>query len=235
MPWPKVKVSPVDGNVRDSMDIAIKVNMVTQPTDMVASIERETSKFMTDILHSAAGPVKNKLSEAISVAIRSSPEAISMIEGELKQQLGLLDASPIISDIVKALQTSMMFDVEPAIYSGGRLSGGYSIGISQKDFRDVLNISDSSYVTKNNITVSWLSWLLFYGDIPIIYGYKLVSDPNNSSNSRTGAVMVKDPGGSWGIPSQYSGIESDNFIIRALLNVEHDINNIILEEFRKRI
>jgi hypothetical protein len=43
-------------------------------------------------------------------------------------------------------------------------------------------------------------------------------------------ILVKDPGGRWGVPTQYAGTQKDNFLTRALIPLEDEIEDIVKRE-----
>jgi hypothetical protein len=215
------------------LKVEVKVDVVTRPEDMVRSIMDEYANHMNFVLSAGKPKIAYKLTQRIAQLIEESPEMQSLVGGKLQQELGVTDPKEAISDIVGALQHSMVVDYDLVRYSGDIITdGGYTIMVSRSDFQDVLSISGGSYNTANNVNISWLSWLLFSGDTPIIFGYRIKYDPTDPQYTRTGALMVKDPGGAWGIPTEFSGTRDNNFVIRALAPLENDIQDFISEELR---
>jgi hypothetical protein len=183
-----------------------------------------------------ASAVKDKIKDKIAELIWASPEIESLISGQLSKELGLANAEPIVVDIIAKIQQAMQFTIEHVnSYNGRLVGGGYIIEVLRGDFSEVLSIPDAAYTTTNNVLIPWLNWLLFAGDSPLIYGYKVVLNPNNAQNSRTGAVMVKSGAGAWTIPQQNAGTLDNNFLTRALANLGDEIEKIVSEEIIQRI
>ena len=61
----------------------------------------------------------------------------------------------------------------------------------------------------------WLKWLLLNGAGPIIMKYHITQGdyPGNQSRSRK-AIMTE--GGTWGVPTEYSGTEDNNWVTQAM-------------------
>ena len=205
--------------------------------ELTQAILTDTADYINSVLRSSADTVKSQILDKIEESIWAAPEVQSLLNGELGQELGVVNAKPIVSDIIEQVKGAMNFTIDPAIAFSGRLvGGGYIVEVLRKDFTEVLSTPDAAYVTKNNVFIPWLNWLLFAGSSPLIYGYRIVLNPNNPTNSRTGgAIMVKTAGGSWAVPQDYAGTQENNFLTRALANLGTDIDKIITEELAKRI
>lgn len=213
----------------------LTVNLVQTEQELVELIMSQYKEYINNALRGAAMPVRRRITDAIRAAILTSPEINSLLNGELKQSFGLTSPQQVVDNIISALLNSMTFTQENVQSIGSRIiSGGYTVEISRSDFRDVLGIPDATILSKNNITIPWLNWLLFAGDSPVIIGYVIKTDMT-SPNSRAGAIMVRKPGGSWGVPSEFAGTVTDNFITRALLPLQDEIGDILQEEISRRL
>jgi hypothetical protein len=191
---------------------------------------------MNRALTSASIVIRRKLLDKIGELILAAPETNDLINGDLGEELGLIDASAFIDTMIQAIQNSVSFTTERVGYIGTRfVSGGYEIGILKSDYSDILSLSGASYNTDNGVNIPWLNWLLLAGDSPVIYGWRIDFNPHNTGASRTGVIMVRDPGGSWGVPSQYSGVQDDNFLTRALNSIVNDIDAIVRDEVERAI
>lgn len=184
-----------------------------------------------DILTSSANIVRQRIVNKIEDAIRGSGEIQSLINGKLKQEIGLVNGDAAVSQIVVAVQNSMRFEVTPLRVSGTRITGGgYEIQILREDFREVLNTDSASYITENNAIIPWLEWLLFAGTASVIIGYKILYDPQKSEFSRTSGPIMVPSNGSWGVPAEFSGTGNNNILTRALSNISSEIDEIINSE-----
>lgn len=214
----------------------LTVRLEQSESDIVNYIMADLAQSFTASLRNAAPSILNRVSDIIAVAVYASPEMDSIINGRLREELGIADARPIVDQIISMLQQNIEFSIDPVNVVGGRfVSGGCTIKILRSDFADVLSIPDATYLTQKRITIPWLNWLLFAGDSPVIYGWRIKLDPNNPLASRTGAIMVKSPGSTWGVPSEFAGTMDDNFLTRAFADVTADIEGIVLSELNQRI
>ena len=99
------------------------------------------------------------------------------------------------------------------------------------DFSDVLGTDYASvYDTVRGYSLPWLQWLVFYGNIPIIDDYQVVMV--NTRASRTGRAIMRKSGGSWRVPSEFSGTMADNWITRAIESKSAEINSLLERSFK---
>lgn len=215
------------------MDLTVKVQQSDK--QLISMILADYADKINNVFSAAAASVKSAILDKISEAINNSSEVASLLGGDLQKELGLANPLPIVADLIRAIQESMQFSVDRVMVVNDRLvGGGYDINILPSDYRDVLSISDASYVTDKNVVIPWLNWLLFAGEAPLIYGFRIVLNPNASGNSRTGAIMVKS-NGAWSIPGEFAGTAEDNFLTRAFANINEEISDIIMQEIDKRM
>jgi hypothetical protein len=216
--------------------VQFTVTILTPDADIIDNIMSEMTVVMNRALTSASIVIRRKLLDKIRELILVAPETNDLINGDLGKELGLIDASAFIETMIQAIQNSVSFTTERVGYIGTRfVSGGYEIGILKGDYSDILSLSGASYNTDNGVNIPWLSWLLLAGDSPVVYGWRIDFNPKNASASRTGVIMVRDPGGSWAVPAQYSGVQDDNFLTRALSSIVNDIDIIIRDEVERAI
>jgi hypothetical protein len=212
------------------------MDVITTEYEITSNIMAEYATHLTEIFRAIKPIIETRIKEKIAELIWASPETESLISGDLKKHLGIIDAKGTIQEIINMIQNSMELLVEPINYSGTHFStGGFIIKVLKSDFQDILSTSNSSYITRTgNTNIPWLSWLLFAGNSPLIYGYRIEFNPHNIENSRTGAIMVKNPGGIWSIPDEHAGTQENNFLTRALTSLENEIDIIIKDEISKR-
>ena len=209
--------------------IYAEVKLDTNVQEMQRAILEQFAEYLNDSLNSCYQNIDKMLKDKIRELLLADPASQSLISGELRKNLGVRDGASIINDMISALIDSVEFTISKPIVQGSNIVGGYNIKVSRGDFQDVLGVQGANYSTTNGVEIPWLSWLLFSGDNEIIYGYRLELNPDNPQNSRTGAIMVKTPGRSWGVPNEFAGTITDNFITRALSALEDEIPRIIEE------
>jgi hypothetical protein len=191
------------------------MDVITTEYEITSNIMAEYATHLTEIFRAITPIIETRIKEKIAELIWASPETESLISGDLKKHLGIIDAKGTIQEIINMIQNSMELLVEPINYSGTHFSTG-------------------GFTRTGNTNIPWLSWLLFAGNSPLIYGYRIEFNPHNIENSRTGAIMVKNPGGIWSIPDEHAGTQENNFLTRALTSLENEIDIIIKDEISKR-
>ena len=77
-------------------------------------------------------------------------------------------------------------------------------------------------------SATWLSWLLFKGN-DIFITDSQIATVKQTDFSRTGTVIMIQPSNSrgFGVPSEFSGVEEDNWFHRTLLPAQSDVADLI--------
>jgi hypothetical protein len=202
------------------------MSLLTPESEIVAQISEQWRVYLNDGLRAASNNVKKRLLERVRELILANTTSQNLMTGDLAKELGIIDGRAIMEEIISIIQNSIEFEFQP-IMSDFR--GGYTVRVLKMDFQDVLSMPDAAYVSNNGILIPWLNWLLFAGQSPVIYGYRVQMNPNNPNNSRTGAIMVKDSG-AWSVPAVDAGTQDDNFLTRALESLDEEIKDIIQQE-----
>lgn len=200
------------------------------PAEFKKHVRREISLRINNNLPRIAAAVEFSLRTLIYEKISSSPEYDSVSNSQLKFQLGLPDGAKRIGDILQIWINNI--SVVPLPAGGSGFLGGLDIGLIQSDYSDVLSSSSAEFVTEKGTTLRWLKWLLTEGSSPIVLGYRFTAASSFGSRSRTGkGLMIKRSASGWSIPPQFAGTESNNFVTRALSDLEDNIDNIVTREF----
>jgi hypothetical protein len=202
------------------------MSLLTPESEIAAQINEQWRVYLNDGLRAASNNVKKRLLERVRELILANTTSQNLMTGDLAKELGIIDGRAIMEEIISIVQNSIEFEFQP-IMSDFR--GGYTVRVLKMDFQDVLSMPDAAYVSNNGILIPWLNWLLFAGQSPVIYGYRVQMNPNNPNNSRTGAIMVKDSG-AWSVPAVDAGTQDDNFLTRALESLDEEIKDIIQQE-----
>lgn len=176
--------------------------------------------------------ILRSLRDNLRYRITNSPEYESITGGSLRGELGLPDGVGRISRVIDQWVDGIRVRVS---IGTGKILGTITIGMINSDYSDVLGLPDAvlSYTNSKGKTVSldWLKWLLREGEGTIISEY----DFSPSNKGRTGlGVMIKRRGG-WKVPSQFAGVDDDNFVTRSFEGIAKDIEIIIRQELTKGI
>lgn len=188
-----------------------------------AIIAAEVNKAFKGIVNRAQPIIVNEIRVLFKEAVESSPEYQSLLFGKLMTEFGIEDSARKLSDIMKVWLNNINT-------SYNTKSGVLTINMCLADFSDVLGLEAASLITEKGRELEWLQWLLLDGDKTIIRDFHIEYNPGYS---RTGSdIMVK--GGSWKVPSEFSGSMGDNFVTRALDTISDEtISNIIQNQLRK--
>lgn len=198
--------------------------------DTVGSIQKKVNKAIAEEANKILSQNKNTiLRDAQSLVagwISSQPEMLdlqSSVPGSLAGQFGLYPGqgqNSVIS-IVNSIKNSITVDLKR--FNDNLSGGGLEINFQPTNFINLLNLPQG-FVNYEGGKLHWLDWLLTKGDTVIVVSYHY--------NAKTGigrsglGNMTK--GGSFRVPPEYSGVDSNNFITRALIgsNQEAAITNI---------
>lgn len=187
--------------------------------DSVGSIQKKVNKAIAEEANKILSQNKNTiLRDAQSLAagwISSQPEMLdlqSSVPGSLAGQFGLYPGqgqNSVIS-IVNSIKNSITVDLKR--FNDNLSGGGLEINFQPTSFLNLLNLPQG-FVNYEGGKLHWLDWLLTKGDTVIVVSYHY--------NAKTGigrsglGNMTK--GGSFRVPPEYSGVDSNNFITRALV------------------
>lgn len=212
------------------MSIDINFSLLNSSSEInqkiLTALKPQVNTYFKKVINS----IKQPILDTITQAIRSSPEYISLLSGDLKYEFGLPDSDQRLDHILKFWQ-KLYIDSDPIKISGDKLTGSFSLKMIPSDFADVLSSSAAVLVTEKNQSLNWLEWLLLFGNQTIIRDY--VVEFGSNPRSRTGqAVMRGVKSGKWSVPSEFSGTMNDNWITRAIDSVEPEINSILKESLR---
>lgn len=160
----------------------------------------------------------------LSDSIKGQPEYANIIYNDLRYEFGLLNAFARLDAILNVLVQSVTVEIKNLKVRGNGFTGGLTINAVRSGYSDILTLPESSFLTEKGVQLDWLEWLLLEGDSIIIadYHFRRVDTPR----SRTGGgLMVK--GGTWSVPSQYSGTIRNNFITRAIQDIQEPISKVV--------
>lgn len=144
-------------------------------------------------------------------AIEATPEFLSLgsyAHGDLAPEFGFINADAIISKLLIALRNAILVDLQ--------YGNSYATLTIILD-KDILLANEVAAYKSKQYDIEWLRWLLEEGATTIISDYEIAYNLNDQQyrNSRSkAAVMVEGSG--WGIPSEFAGVDGNNFITRAI-------------------
>jgi len=186
----------------------------------------EVSSYM----HNAIEIIQKDLPKIIIDSILSSPEYSSIIGGQLKFDLGLVDGASKINSLLEIWTNNISIIYDVPTISGNTIRSKFSISMIKADYSDVLE-TDYAHMIDNDrgYSLPWLRWLLLDGTKILVDNHQVIIGPN--PRSRT-SMAIMGPGLGWSIPSELSGTEADNWITRAINSSSDQINNLLKRAFK---
>lgn len=189
---------------------------------------KEVDKVMNRVTNKSVSPIRN----LVKKSLMRQPEVKSLDGGILAAEFGLPDGGRRIEDIIDFWVNNIIVSKKKATASGGKINANLTIKMIPTDFEDVLGFESATITTEKGQVLPWLEWLLKFGDRVIVRDYTIFFGGNRRSRSG-GAIMVKSNGRSWGVPSAFSGTIDNNFVTRALDEIEDDVVNVLQKQVEK--
>jgi hypothetical protein len=200
-------------------------------SEFAKNVTAEISKQIVKKIPRAIESIKAKIQQIVIVKITSCPEYAAIVGSNVRGELGINEAAVRMDAIISEWASNIVVTLVPENVGGLAL---IKIGIIQSDYADVLDLAEAemSYVSRRGQkTLEWLRWLLLEGGSVIVSNYEY--SETRRGNSRTGlGIMIKRRGG-WKVPAAIAGIESDNFVTRALSEIQDNIDIIVRQELTK--
>jgi hypothetical protein len=193
-----------------------------------ATMNKLLAKEGNRALKNASPRIKRKIKSLVLVAMASCEEIKSLSSGSLKYDFGL--TTDPADEIVNAVANSVSVTVRKITSSGGRFSGGVTVGIQPSGYQNLLTLSVGAQEIEAGGSLPWLSWLLTQGDSIIITEYGVTY---GSGLGRSGGAKMSTKSAPFKVDSRYSGTPENNFITRALAPYQSQISAIIKEELTR--
>lgn len=190
--------------------------------------------FYEDInqrVHERKQFLEKRLRRDLFIAITQSPEVKSMLNGVLRGEFGFQagEEESYVEPMVDFASSRVTVNQFTLNTSRGNPQLALDIIWYDFDVQQLLDVQNASYQSKGG-PVNWLEWILLAGDSIVVQTHYITYGFNKQrSSSRSGlAIMKKTTGKGYRVPPAYSGIETDNFLTRAALQV--NLEKAIQEE-----
>lgn len=206
----------------------ITIKLLDDVKSIEAKINSAIATEINKVLSQNQSKILQESKSLVSRWIASQPEMIdlqSSIPGSLAGQFGLYPGqgqSSVVS-IINSIQSAITINFKKF---DNKLLGGMEVNFQPLDFLNLLNLPQGIVNYKDG-QLKWLDWLLTKGDTTIVVSYQY--NPSTGIGRSGLGNMIK--GGSFRVPPQFSGTDSNNFITRALVGPEQEKR--ITEIFRK--
>ena len=196
-------------------------------------ILQEIKKVIDHSISKAVPRIINEIKSIVETALKSEPEYQSLINGQLKAELGIPDSSQVDSVISLMVNTLKINYVSTKIGNLG-LSGGFELTMLESATLGGVITSSPAYVTDViGYSMPWLEWLCLKNNALIVRNFdvKYGSDPN----SRTGMAIMVPSNDSWRVPPEFAGSKDKNWTTRAIERVESQVYDIIQKNIEANI
>ena len=201
-----------------------KISELTlQLTDSIPAIELKVNGAIAVHLNSLflkkKGYIKNQIQDLVGTWVRSQPEIQSLaMSGDLAGQFGLIAGTSLgaANKIVNSIQQSTQVEIKKI---NKKLEGGLTLTCQPSSFANLLGIPDGHVKTFDG-DLHWLRWLLESGNKILVVNYHYTPSVGFGRSK----IGIMDKGGAWRVPPEFAGTLEDNFVTRAFLGKEKDLN-----------
>lgn len=212
----------------------LSLTLIESDSEIRQQIMLAMQDHISSAISKARGSIVASVKNLIKNAILSQPEYGSLISGQLKYELGIPDPDKRVNSIIDIWLNNIKIELKPTKITNGGISGGFRIDAINSDFEDVLGSDNATIIDSlSGKVVPWLQWLLLDGGKILVRDYEVRMGPNN--RSRTGMAIMVESNKNWRIPPEFAGTISNNWITRALENIDDELTNHIQNEIEKYI
>ena len=206
--------------------------------DNKAAIKKKINTALYKKINKAAAAAQVEFLDYVKIIVKKEilwhPTYFSLVShyrNSLKAHFGLPDPERRLDSIIEAFVSAFRITQSNGFFGrsvGGiyRLKSSFKVlFMPQRGWEQLTQMDAALLYTEKGDVLPWLEWLILRGDgrhRSLIVGYEIEMDVFNRHASRTGlAVMVERKrgrwGGRWGVPSEYSGTERNNFLTQSVL------------------
>lgn len=211
--------------------VTFKVSVVERPQQIGAQVRKAIAIELNKVFQSAQQPIERGVKKLLRRTLEGSPTIQSITGGKLKVHLGIPDPERKLDAVLDAWVSSVKVIFRPVRPSGGRLVGGLTIEAVKKDWADVLSLPEAQQSTEKGQRLAWLDWLLNQGDRTIIKEFDIVAGRGRAGNM----IMRARPKGKWRVPPEYAGTTNNNFVTKALAQIEEPLEKLVLREIKRQV
>ncbi len=178
--------------------------------------------------------ILSKLRIQTVIFLKQTDTYRSLVNGDLAAHFGLPIATrqAMVDAIVQKIADNIEGELTLVRVRAGNYTGGLELRILVKDFSDILTMAEAFVTTEKGQSLPWLEWLLIKGNKFIISEHEI--HLRGGAGRSGGAIMVKNNASAWRVPSQYSGVMTDNWLTRAFTMGQSAyldiIKNILIQE-----
>tara|TARA_R110000824_G_scaffold211640_5_gene397569 strand:+ start:6406 stop:7071 length:666 start_codon:yes stop_codon:yes gene_type:complete len=194
---------------------------------MTKAIAFELSGRMKALEKEIVALVANKLEESI----RANSTADALINGNLKTELGVVDPSLALDQIITAVKVGVKITRSGFTAGTTSIKGGFRLVAIRSSFSDLLDLDIAEYISEKGHDIPWLRWLLLEGRKPVVSDYKIQFDRPKKSRTND-AIMRMHGSSSWGVPAEHAGDSEKNFITESIEGLRGPIETLVRQRLQ---
>ena len=189
-------------------------------------------------LRSKTVEIRQKIQHAIREEWEKDPTVLSLKEktfGSLKGDLGLTDAiSNNLDQILEAVLKSMNLDFPAVKLFGNKARVVYHWQFLPVNYFDLLGLDIAEYISVSeykgtSTRIPWLEWLLMGTSGVQGYFVQTWEDGDPGKSRSNFAIMWRNKGRTWRMPSQHAGHANSNFLTKIIQRSSHFVLDILDE------
>ena len=187
---------------------------------LAAGALRAISENFNKIIRNKKPVLQDRINRIVRNRLFYCPELISLrsdLPGELRSEFGITQTEAVVATetTIRAIQNGITVEITPL---KPNRPGKIAVSLDLTGLKN----QNLSTIIKNG-SLPYMNWLLEYGDRTIIYDYSISA----VGRGRSGVPGIMVGGSGWRVPPQYSGVEGNNFVTRALDGLEEELTNVL--------
>lgn len=195
----------------------------------------ESYKLIRSNLPIIENATKKNASSIILASLNNSETVQSLLSGSLRDDFGLFGNTVqiTVNNIVKYIANNIKVNIQQSKKNRSEYTISVSL-LKMNDIKNLIEVPLGSFPSKGGM-VNWLEWLTTKGTQVILGDYFIYPFAKGKTRSGGTKVMQKIASSSqpFRVDPKHAGNENDNFIRRAILDVEDEIINAIAEQIQR--
>ena len=209
------------------------ISLMDSQSDITNNILNQLKVVLDKALIKTANIIEFKIRSLLEDALKNEPEYSSLINGELRKELGIADVSNV-DIVISHICNTAKIDISRVKTSKSGLSGGILLTVIPRDMGNIVNQSSAMVIdNERGYSLPWLEWLLFKGGDIIIRNFEVQYGVN--PRSRSGDAIMVSSNSNWRVPAQFAGTIGNNWTTRAVSRIESKVTELIKTELEKAI
>ena len=204
------------------------ISVVIKDSDRVITtkINKTLASMFNKTLSAQSSKMQSELRLLIRRTLMSSREVLSLSGGVLKLDFGL--TSDPSAQVVDAIVNSLDINVTNVTGSSTGIRGSITITLQPTDYSNLLSLPVARQSIEGG-SLPWLEWLLTLGDAIIIADFGVKYE---AGTGRTGGAHMTRTKRPFKVNSAFSGTAENNFISKAISNIEPQIMQTIIKALK---